>query len=160
MQNHTHSQMCARVQNHTHTHALLEKKVFLRKSCKDSTTNTRESRRKERHFVAAGFPHGISTRIPHMENGRSPIRPTEYLHLHLHLDLSLNRGDCWGTKEDFTTSFLPSSLFSTALWDLANSRPVHSLMLSSHLFLCLSCLLPPFTVPCKMILASPDERET
>ena len=26
------------------------------------------------------------------------------------------------------------SLFSTALWDLANSRPVHSLMLSSHLF--------------------------
>ena len=28
------------------------------------------------------------------------------------------------------------SLFSTALWDLTNSRPVHSLMLSSHLFLC------------------------
>ena len=33
-------------------------------------------------------------------------------------------------------------------------------MLSSHLFLCLSCLLPPFTVPCKMVLARPDERET
>ena len=33
------------------------------------------------------------------------------------------------------------SLFSTALWDLANSRPVHSLMLSSHLFLCLPRLL-------------------
>ena len=44
------------------------------------------------------------------------------------------------------------SLFSTALWNLANSRPVHSLMLSSHLFLCLPCLLPHFTVPCKMIL--------
>ena len=29
------------------------------------------------------------------------------------------------------------SLFSTALWDLPNSRPVHSLMFSSHLFLCL-----------------------
>ena len=29
-------------------------------------------------------------------------------------------------------------LFSTVLWDLANSRPVHSLMLSSHLFLCLA----------------------
>ena len=52
------------------------------------------------------------------------------------------------------------SMFSTALWDLANSRPVHSLMLSSHLFLCLPCLLPPFTVPCKMVLARPDERET
>ena len=31
---------------------------------------------------------------------------------------------------------------STALWDLVNSRPVHFLMLSSHLFLCLPCLLP------------------
>ena len=33
-------------------------------------------------------------------------------------------------------------LFFTALWNLPNSRPVHSLMLSSHLFLCLPCLLP------------------
>ena len=52
-------------------------------------------------------------------------------------------------------------LFSTALWDLPDSRPFHwSLMLSSHFFLCLPCLLPPFTVPCKMVLARPDERET
>ena len=51
-------------------------------------------------------------------------------------------------------------LFSTALWDLTNSRPVHFLMLSSHLFLCLPCLLPDFTVPCKMVLARPDGRET
>ena len=33
-------------------------------------------------------------------------------------------------------------------------------MLSSHLFLCPPCLLLPFTVPCKMVLARPDERET
>ena len=52
------------------------------------------------------------------------------------------------------------SLFSIALWDLANSGPVHSLMLSSHLCFCLPCLLPPFTVPCRMVLARPDERET
>ena len=39
------------------------------------------------------------------------------------------------------------------------SRPVHALMLSSHLFLCLLCLLPPFTVPCK-VLARPDKQET
>ena len=38
--------------------------------------------------------------------------------------------------------------------------PLHSLMLSSPLFLCPPCLLPPFTVPCKMVLARPDERET
>ena len=79
---------------------------------------------------------------------------------HHHHHQSLTREGRWGTTDDFATSFLHFSLFSTALWDLANSRPVHSLMLSSHLFLCLPCLLPPFTVPCKMVLARPDERET
>ena len=79
--------------------------------------------------------------------------------LHHHHHQSLNREGPWGTTDDFATSFLHFFVFSTALWDLANSRPVHSLMLSSHLFLCLPCLLPPFTVPCKMVLARPDERE-
>ena len=74
--------------------------------------------------------------------------------------LPLN-GECrWGTTDDFATSFLHFSLFSTDLWDLTNSRPVHSLMLSSHLFLCLPCLLPPFTVSCKMAFAKPDGRGT
>ena len=77
-----------------------------------------------------------------------------------HHHLLLNREGRWGTKDDFATSFLHFSLFSTALWDLANSRPVYSLVLSSHLFLCLPCLLPPVTVPCKMVSAKPDERET
>ena len=74
--------------------------------------------------------------------------------------LSLNREGRWGATDDFVTSFLHFSLFSTVLWDLANSRPVHSLMLSSDRFLCLPCLLPPFTVPCKIVLDRPDERET
>ena len=65
----------------------------------------------------------------------------------------------WGTKDDFATRFLYFLLFSTALWDLPKSWPDHSLMSSSHLFLSLSYLLPPFTVPCKMVLARPDERE-
>ena len=65
-----------------------------------------------------------------------------------------------GTTDDFTTSFLHIYLFSTALWDLANSGLVHSLTMSPHLFLCLPCPLPRFTVPCKMVLARPDERET
>ena len=63
----------------------------------------------------------------------------------------------WGTTNDFTTRFLNFSLFSTALLDLANSMPVHSLMLSSHLFLCLPCLLPSFTVPCKIVFGRPYE---
>ena len=84
----------------------------------------------------------------------------EMLDHHHHHHQSLNREGRWGTTDDFATSFLHFSLSSTALWDLPNSRPVHSLMLSSYLFLCLPCLLPPFTVPCKMVLARPDERET
>ena len=79
---------------------------------------------------------------------------------HHHHHKSLNRVGHWGTTDDSATSFLHFPLFSTALWDLPNSRPVHSLMLSSHLFLCLPCLLPPVTVPCKMVLATRDERET
>ena len=81
-------------------------------------------------------------------------------HHHHHHHLFLNRMGRWGTTDDFTTRFLQISLFSTALCDLANSRPVHSLMLFAYLFLCLPCLLLPPTVPCKMVLARPDERET
>ena len=79
---------------------------------------------------------------------------SSYLNLYIYLSshLSLNHEGRWGTTDDFATSFLHFSLFSTALWKLANSRPVHSLM-SSHLFLCLPCLLSPFNVPCKMVLA-------
>ena len=78
----------------------------------------------------------------------------------IHHHQSLNHEGRWGTRDDFAISFIHFPLFSTALWDLPNSRPVHSLMLSSHLFLCLPCLLPPFTVPCTIVLARPDERET
>ena len=86
--------------------------------------------------------------------------PEAVLSLIILSHLSLNCEGHWGTTDDFTTCFLHFSLFSTALWDFANSRPVHSLMLSSHLSLCLPCLLPPFTVPCKTVLARPDERVT
>ena len=79
---------------------------------------------------------------------------------HQHHHQFLNCEGRWGTTDDFATSFLHFPLFSIALWDLPNSRPVHSLMLSFHLFLCPPCPLPPFTVPCKMVLARPDERET
>ena len=83
----------------------------------------------------------------------------QYIDVYFSSHLSLNREGRLGTTDDFTTSFLHFSLFSTALLDLANSKPVHSLVLSSHLFLCLP-FLPPFTVPCKMVLDRPDEWET
>ena len=80
--------------------------------------------------------------------------------LHFNLALSLNRRGRRSSTDDFTTSLLHFAPHSTALWGLANSRLVHFLMLSSHLFFCLTCLLPPFTVPCKIVLARPNERET
>ena len=83
-------------------------------------------------------------------------KKSHFTGLHLHLFL-IHRG-CWGT-DDITTSILHISLFLTTLWDSVNSRPVHSLMLSSHLF-CLPCLLPPFTVPFKMVLTRLDEWQT
>ena len=60
----------------------------------------------------------------------------------------------------FCNQFSPFFLVLHCPLGLAELQPVHSLMLSSHLFLCPPCLLPPFTVPCKMVLARPDERET
>ena len=87
------------------------------------------------------------------------LRSSSSLSLSIPHHLSLNHEGRWGTTDDFTTIFLHFSLFPTALWDLPNSRPVDSLMLSSYLFLCLPCFFPPFTVPCKMVLARPDEWE-
>ena len=61
----------------------------------------------------------------------------------LHLHISINCRGCWGTTDNFAINFCNSSLFSTSLWTMANSRPVHSLMWSSHLFFHPPCLLPP-----------------
>ena len=67
------------------------------------------------------------------------------------------RGGRWGTTDDFTTSFLHFSLFSSALWDLAKSGPVHSLML---LFFHLWCCLPSIPTPSRnlCVLGSKDMR--
>ena len=67
-----------------------------------------------------------------------------------HHHQSFNHEGRLGITDNFATNFLHFPLFSTAILDLMNSRPVHSLMLSPHLFLCLPCLLPHFTVPFKM----------
>ena len=100
--------------------------------------------------------HSSSGNLKQSEDQNPCVEPTVSL---ISSHLSLNHKGCWGTRW-FCNHFLHFFMFSTAFWDLVNSRPVHSLMLSSHLFLCLPCLLPPFTEPCKMVLARPDEWET
>ena len=72
---------------------------------------------------------------------------------------SLNFGGCRGTTDDVATIPFHPSMSSAALRESPNSIPVHSLMLSSHLFLCLPLLLAPFTVPCRTDFAIPEDLE-
>ena len=53
-----------------------------------------------------------------------------------------------------TTNFLQFTAFRSTLF---HSRPVHSSVLSSHRFPSLPLRHPPCTVPCRIILASPDD---
>ena len=71
--------------------------------------------------------------------------------------LSLDGRLC--TTDDISSMRLHPTLSSTALTDSQNSSPVQSLMLSSHLFLCLPLLLVPLTVPCRVVLAMPEALE-
>ena len=51
-------------------------------------------------------------------------------------------------------------VFSIFRCSSLTSGTCRTLVLSVHFFLCLPCLLPAFTLPCKMPLARPDVRET
>ena len=68
--------------------------------------------------------------------------------------------DRWGATDDLATSSLHSSRLSVFLMAAPSDMPVHSGMLSSHLFLCLPRLRPPCTVPCRIVLASPEDLVT
>ena len=72
---------------------------------------------------------------------------------------SLNLGGRRGTTDDAATIPFHPSLSSAALRESPNPIPVHSLMLSSHLFFCLPLLLAPFTVPCRIVFAMPEDLE-
>ena len=65
-----------------------------------------------------------------------------------------------GTTDEFATIHFHLDLFSADLDELAKSIPVHSLILSSHLFFCLPLFLFPFTVPCWIVFAKPEDLET
>ena len=85
----------------------------------------------------------------------SQITRCELLLLILSSYLSCSLADRWGTTVYFTTSFLHSSRFSAFRSNIFYSKPVHSLTLYSHRFLILSLHLHPWTVPCRIVLASP-----
>ena len=67
---------------------------------------------------------------------------------------------CRGTTDEFATIPFHFVVFSAALVELAKSIHVHSLILSSHLFFCLPLFLFPFTMPCRIVFAKPEDFET
>ena len=78
---------------------------------------------------------------------------------HLISSQSLNLGGRRGTTDDVATIPFHPSLSTAALRESPNPIPVHSFMLSSHLFFCLPLLLAPFTVPCRIVFAMPEDLE-
>ena len=87
---------------------------------------------------------------------------TENRHLissHLISSQSLNLDGHRGTTDNVATIPFHLSLSSAALRESPNSNIVHPLIFSSYLFFCLSFLLAPFTVPCRIIFAMPEDLE-
>ena len=64
------------------------------------------------------------------------------------------------TTDEFETILFHLVPFSAALVKLAKSIPVHSLILSPHLFLLSASVFFPFIVPCRIVFAKPEDRET
>ena len=78
---------------------------------------------------------------------------------HLITSQSFNLGGRRGTTDDVVTIPFHPSLSSAALRESPNPIPVHSLMLSFHIFFCFPLLLAPFTVPCRIVFAMTEDLE-
>ena len=64
-----------------------------------------------------------------------------------------------GAPDEFATIPFHLVMFSAALLEVTKSIPVHSLILSSHLFFCLPLILFPFIVLCRIVFAKPEDLE-
>ena len=86
-------------------------------------------------------------------------RKHKFLPLRIEVDFVIKGDGHRGTTDKSATIPFRLLLFSADLVELTNSIPVHSLILSSHLFLCLP-LLYPFTVPYRTLFTKPEDFET
>ena len=95
------------------------------------------------------------------DHGQPPIleAPAKPKALFYFLSYPITLGGRRGTIDEFATIPFHLDLFSAALVELAKSIPVHSLIWSSHLFFCLPLFLFPFTVPCRIVFAKPEDLE-
>ena len=78
---------------------------------------------------------------------------------HLISSQSFILGGRRGTTDDIATIPFHPSLSFVVLKESPNPIYVHFLILSSHLFFCLPLLLTPFTVPCRIVFAMPEDLE-
>ena len=92
-------------------------------------------------------------------NRKNSRKHYKFLPRRIELDLVIQGDGHQGTTDEFATTPFHCVLFSAALVGLTNSIPVHSLILSPHLFLCLP-LHFLFTVPCRIVFAKPEDFET
>ena len=90
--------------------------------------------------------------------GKKSRKHYKFLPPWIELDLVIQGDGHQGTTDEFATIPFHLVLFSAALVEQTNSIPVHSLILSSHLFLC-PPLLFPFTVFCRIVFAKPEDFE-
>ena len=90
--------------------------------------------------------------------GKNSRKHYKFLPPRIELNLVIQGDGHQGTTYEFATIPFQLVLFSAALVEQTNSIPVHSLILSSHLFLC-PPLLFPFTVFCRIVFAKPEDFE-
>ena len=94
---------------------------------------------KQKHYVITLISHSIKTLIVHI----------------LHLPYPEVGVVVWAPLKTLQpTCSIPTSLSSATLMGLPIFRPVHSWMLSSHLFLCLTLAFCPCAVSGEIVYAS------
>ena len=132
----------AHTHTHTHTHACTHAHTHVRTHSHSHTrAHSRTHRHTQTHTRARAYAHTYTHTHTHTHTPRTHTHTHARTHTHTHLSyLSRSLADCWGTTVDFTISFLHSSQFSAFRSMIFHSRPVHSLMLSSHRFLFVSLL--------------------
>ena len=108
-------------------------------------------------WVFTGYLHELS-----VTTYRQPcaVNSNGWMYLIYLLAVSRNHQGRRGTTADIGDNLLPSLTVIGCSLMLLKSRPVHSLMLSSHLFFCLPLFLFPGTVPCRTFLQRPLDLVT
>ena len=94
-----------------------------------------------------------------LQNANANCFPVINNGVHLISSQSLNLGGRRVTTNDIATITFHPSLSSASLRESPNPIPVHSLMLSPHLFFCLPLFLAPFTVPYRIVFTMPEDLE-